>query len=301
MTANTRTGLIEHLNTTELRVGDVVWHHGGRFKLTECLIDGERADFLTRAAVGYGFAEKDGPEALARYMERETNLRSFRGAYLGPSHDGVECSIPAGWRDGWNVQGNHLAHWIVELPRGAATTLADVTVVVVATKVDPADLYVRGVEFIALNDEPELLDAKQVERQISTVTVSEVLNVPAKRVARDVVRVRKALNKDAKQARALPDHRPTVGEGVTQIVGSDRYPFTVSRVHENGLRCWVKADEFKRTDKNGQSESQTYEYTPDPNADEVELRWNGKRWANVGKLKSTYRIGEREAYVDPPF
>jgi hypothetical protein len=283
--------LIEQVKTTELRVGDIVWTHGGRFVLTECLIDAERADFLARASVSYEHAQSDGADALARYMDRETNLRSFKGTYLGPSHDGIECEIPEHWRKGWNVQGNHLAHWIVELPRGDGKARTN----------DPADLYVRGVEFVALNDDPGVLDAKQVETTISVSVVSEVFEVPAKQVARDVVGVRKALKKDTKQARALPDHRPTVGEGVTQVVGSDRYPFTVTRVHETGLRCWVKADEFKRTDKNGISESQSYEFTPNPDAVEIELRWNGVRWASRPASRRTYRIGVREAYLDPSF
>jgi hypothetical protein len=179
------------------------------------------------------------------------------------------------------------------------TTLADVTEIQIETKVDPSELYVRGVEFVALNDDPDCLDVKQVAGQISTALVSEIFKVPAKQVAQSVVRLRKALKKDAKHARTLPDHRPTVGEGVTQIVGSDRYPFTVTRVHETGLRCWIKADEFKRTDKNGISESQSYEFTPNPDAVEIELRWNGVRWASRPASRRAYRLGVREAYVDP--
>lgn len=58
-------------------------------------------------------------------------------------------------------------------------------------KVDSTVIYDRGIEFIALNDEPECVDAKEIRGYISVITLAECLRVPASRIARDVVKFRK--------------------------------------------------------------------------------------------------------------
>lgn len=94
-----------------------------------------------------------------------------------------------------------------------------------------------------------------------------------------------------------------VGDGVTHGVGSDRYPFTVVEVI-SPRKIVLQEDHFKRTDTNGLSESQTYEFTPNPNAPKVTvtLRSNGK-WVQIGQPKKYpgYYVGERSAYQDPSF
>lgn len=94
-------------------------------------------------------------------------------------------------------------------------------------------------------------------------------------------------------------HRPVEGEGATKLGYTDRNPYTVVRVSSSGKRCWVKADEYERTDANGISDvGQAYQFTPNPEAPEVELRWTGRRWMSNGQ---TYIVGKREKYHDFSF
>lgn len=50
--------------------------------------------------------------------------------------------------------------------------------------------YRRGVEFIALNDEPLDRDETSVRQYISTITLSEVFGKPTDVIAKDVMRIR---------------------------------------------------------------------------------------------------------------
>jgi hypothetical protein len=92
-----------------------------------------------------------------------------------------------------------------------------------------------------------------------------------------------------------------VGTGVTFHCGSDCYPYTVVEV-KSPRKIIVQGDNWKRTDKNGISEDQTYEYTPNPNGERrvITLRKNG-RWCEVGSNASScpYTVGHRRMYHDP--
>jgi hypothetical protein len=94
-----------------------------------------------------------------------------------------------------------------------------------------------------------------------------------------------------------------VGQGATCHIGSDRYPYTVVEILSS-KRIVVQADDYKRTDKNGFSESQTYVYKSNPSAIRVvlTLRKNG-RWIRVGESMkaASYSLGGRSAYLDPSF
>ena len=67
---------------------------------------------------------------------------------------------------------------------------------------------------------------------------------------------------------------PSVGDGATVLMWTDRYAATIVTVErfKTGRRAGevkaveVREDHAKRTDRNGQSESQTYEYSPNPSA-----------------------------------
>jgi hypothetical protein len=84
---------------------------------------------------------------------------------------------------------------------------------------------------------------------------------------------------------------------------SDRHPGTVIAVSKSGRRVTIREDSATRTDKNGFSESQTYDITPNPEGrtDTYSLRKKG-RWVPVG-LKSGGQVtfGHRAAYLDPSF
>lgn len=96
---------------------------------------------------------------------------------------------------------------------------------------------------------------------------------------------------------------PEVGMGVTKYVGSDRYPYTVVEVI-TPKKIVVQADNYVRTDKNGQSESQEYTYTPNTDAERITItkRKNG-RWVRQKESSNSigYGIGHRRAYQDPSY
>lgn len=97
---------------------------------------------------------------------------------------------------------------------------------------------------------------------------------------------------------------PRPGMGATQGVGSDRYPYTIVSVAPNGRTLWARRCEFVRTDKNGMSESQSYDYFDDgvSPGKEYTLRKNG-RWVSKGQPMSSQGLwpGHRAAYMDPSF
>ena len=103
---------------------------------------------------------------------------------------------------------------------------------------------------------------------------------------------------------------PEVGMGATQFVGSDCYPYTVisiDRIDNQGLPYIVtlRADHATRTDRNGLSEHQEYDYTPDEDGRiiTVSRRRNGQ-WREVysrGARTGFVAFGWRRRYRDPSF
>ncbi len=94
------------------------------------------------------------------------------------------------------------------------------------------------------------------------------------------------------------------GTGATMSVGSDRYPFTVVKIL-SPKRVVLQADDYKRTDSNGFSESQQYDFRRDDTGAQtiVSLRKDGS-WRRVGESLhggSRYHLGHRTAYSDPSF
>jgi hypothetical protein len=97
---------------------------------------------------------------------------------------------------------------------------------------------------------------------------------------------------------------PEVGMGATRLSYTDRHAYTVIKVI-NPKMIVVQRDIATRTDKNGMSESQTYEYAADPegSTDIVTLRKNG-RWVVRGesaKQGTSFLIGFRKQYHDYSF
>ena len=96
---------------------------------------------------------------------------------------------------------------------------------------------------------------------------------------------------------------PTVGMGATEIMYSDRNPFTVIEVI-SPRKIVVQADTATRTDNWGMSECQKYDYSPDPEGRirTLTLRKNG-RWVPVGESgKGTnFLVGDRRKYHDYSF
>lgn len=106
--------------------------------------------------------------------------------------------------------------------------------------------------------------------------------------------------------------KPNEGMGCTILSWTDRYPATV--IHVNGMEnlIYVQQDRAKRTDSNGMSECQQYEYTRDLNGRVFTFRKNKNgMWDEVqinqktGRFNKTngygLRLGDREKYHDFSF
>lgn len=93
--------------------------------------------------------------------------------------------------------------------------------------------------------------------------------------------------------------KPEIGIGVTEIMFSDRHPYTITAIL-SPKRIQVKPDIVKRIDKNGFSEGQEYEYITDEKAEPITLFLNKfGRWKQLGNSQgSTFLIGKREEYYD---
>ena len=105
---------------------------------------------------------------------------------------------------------------------------------------------------------------------------------------------------------------PKIGMGATLLCWTDREPATIIGVFKHVKMVKVQTDNYRRTDSNGLSESQTYEYTPNHSGsvhtfrqnknggwDEVYLHPETNRYRKTGG--HGLRIGERSAYRDPSF
>ncbi len=92
---------------------------------------------------------------------------------------------------------------------------------------------------------------------------------------------------------------PEVGMGVTELMYSDRHPYTVTRILTD-KRIMVRADIATRIDKNGYCEDQEYRYEDNPQAPEITLFLNKfGRWKRLCDAQgSTYLVGRREEYYD---
>jgi hypothetical protein len=105
---------------------------------------------------------------------------------------------------------------------------------------------------------------------------------------------------------------PEVGMGATLLGYTDRHAATVTAWDAKTQVVSVQRDHAKRIDRNGMSECQDYEYSPDPEG-YVEhfrrakdgrwqpIRWNPEtgRWNKRGG--DGLRLGERREYWDPCF
>lgn len=104
---------------------------------------------------------------------------------------------------------------------------------------------------------------------------------------------------------------PYVGMGVTLLSWTDRNPGTIVDVLKSG-HIIVQCDDYKRIDNNGLSESQQYEYSPNPDAHRMIFKKDRKGiWSEyylnpvTGRLNKAQgaglRIGVREKYHDFSF
>lgn len=110
------------------------------------------------------------------------------------------------------------------------------------------------------------------------------------------------VNVSIKCAQAGPD---LIGTGATICCYSDRHACTIIAVSKSGKKVTVQSDTATRTDKNGMSDSQSYEYAANPKGaiKSFTLRKNG-RWIQAGdpaKGGTPLAIGWRGSYYDYSF
>lgn len=106
---------------------------------------------------------------------------------------------------------------------------------------------------------------------------------------------------------------PEEGMGCTILGWTDRHPGTI--IHVDNARTktimFVREDDAVRLDNNGMSETQSYEYTPNPNGRLYTFQrqkngsWLEVRVGESGRYKRTGGsravIGHREKYYDYSF
>lgn len=91
---------------------------------------------------------------------------------------------------------------------------------------------------------------------------------------------------------------PVVGMGATEYMWSDNHPYTVIDISESGKTLKLQADTATRTDTNGMSESQSYDYTRNPDGEIVTVRLTKKGWKHKGRR---FGLGHRREYHDYSF
>lgn len=95
---------------------------------------------------------------------------------------------------------------------------------------------------------------------------------------------------------------PEVGMGVTVFGYSDRHAGTITRVSASKREFWFRHDIAARTDANGMSDSQTYEFTPDPAAPEIRVKLSSSKKHPGWKCEGgRVAIGYRSEYYDYSF
>ncbi len=93
--------------------------------------------------------------------------------------------------------------------------------------------------------------------------------------------------------------RPEVGMGATILMWSDRNPATIVWVSPSGKTIKIQQDTYRRTDQNGNSEEQSYEYSRNPDALVETARLTKRGWRLKGG--GGILLGRREEYRDPTF
>lgn len=91
---------------------------------------------------------------------------------------------------------------------------------------------------------------------------------------------------------------PTVGMGITILCWTDRRAATIVAVSKSGKQFEFTYDVATRTDTNGMSECQKYDYTPVPEGPRHTAKLLKKGW-RVGSRG--VRLGARNTYYDYSF
>lgn len=74
---------------------------------------------------------------------------------------------------------------------------------------------------------------------------------------------------------------PEVGKGATILHWSDRSAYFVNEVSEDGKTVVIERAKAIRTDNNGMSETQSYEYVRDPQTEPETIKFTYGKWRRV--------------------
>ncbi|QDP51076.1 MAG: hypothetical protein Unbinned3907contig1000_19 [Prokaryotic dsDNA virus sp.] len=87
---------------------------------------------------------------------------------------------------------------------------------------------------------------------------------------------------------------PKVGEGATELMYSDRNPYEVLWVSEDGDMCKIRAYDYKAK-HNGMTESQSWEYISKPEYPTETLKWHPKKgWCRYNEVVRIQKsLGDR--------
>lgn len=105
------------------------------------------------------------------------------------------------------------------------------------------------------------------------------------------------------QCSSMISLKPEAGMGATEIYWTHRSAYTITEVI-NDKKIVVQRDKAKRTDENGMSDIQIYEFSPDPNGSKLTLTLrNNGCWVPVGERTSDrhFIIGMRQEFYDYNF
>lgn len=96
----------------------------------------------------------------------------------------------------------------------------------------------------------------------------------------------------------------TIGAGATIIHWTDREACTIIKVSVSGKSMIIQQDFATRTDDNGMSESQHYQYEPNPKGRTHEARLGKYGWrlkGSSGRRGTKVLVGVRDSYHDYSF
>jgi hypothetical protein len=74
---------------------------------------------------------------------------------------------------------------------------------------------------------------------------------------------------------------PEVGKGATVLHWTDRSAYFVNEVSEDGKTVVIERAKAVRTDNNGMSETQSYEYVRDPQTEPETIKFTYGKWRRV--------------------
>lgn len=97
------------------------------------------------------------------------------------------------------------------------------------------------------------------------------------------------------------DSPPQVGDGATIISWTDRHPATVIEVSKTAHKITVQDDTATRTDTNGMSDAQSYEFSRNPNGKLTEATRRKDGSYRVKGSSQRVLIGHRMRYHDFSF